>query len=133
MKVSKALKKGAVAKVVEDFVMKRGMPVSALPVPRNTRVAFVLTMPNRGSWNGRWSGENDCYCIVKRFGGKKGAARAAQLKGSYYYNFGDGWGANVAVKVVDASEARLLKRITKGFCGYDWMVESILTHGRIQT
>lgn len=28
-------------------------------------IAFILTMPNIGSWNGRWSGENDLHAIVK--------------------------------------------------------------------
>lgn len=31
-------------------------------------VSYELTMPNRASWNGRWSGENEKYFIVKRFG-----------------------------------------------------------------
>jgi hypothetical protein len=26
---------------------------------------FTLSMPNRGSWNGRWSGENNFYGLFK--------------------------------------------------------------------
>ncbi len=28
-------------------------------------IAFILTMPNRVSWNGKWSGENDIHAIIK--------------------------------------------------------------------
>ena len=94
-------------------------------------VAFILTMPNVGSWNGKWSGESNLYAVVKKFGGKKGAARAESLKGDYYYNFGDGWGANVEAKPIDGVTARKMKKASKGFCGYEWMIESILEYGKI--
>ena len=29
-------------------------------------IIFELTFPNRGSWNGKWSGEKDRHIIVKR-------------------------------------------------------------------
>lgn len=28
-------------------------------------IAFVLTMPGKGSWNGKWTGEGNLYAIVK--------------------------------------------------------------------
>ncbi|MCR4340086.1 MAG: hypothetical protein NUW01_09385 [Gemmatimonadaceae bacterium] len=52
---------------------------------------------------------------------------------SYGYDFGDGWAARVDVRQIEAPEARKLRRITRGFCGYDWMVDEILHEGRILT
>lgn len=97
-------------------------------------LAFILTMPNRSSWNGRWSGDAKCYAIVRGVGRSKAAQeKAAKLAAekSFYYNFGDGWGASVAVREVDNNEARQLRRQSLGFCGYDWMVNSILANGKI--
>jgi len=54
-------------------------------------------------------------------------------KGYYRYDFGDGWAAGVTVRKVDTKEAGKIRRKTNGFCGYDWMVQSIQDHGKIQT
>lgn len=97
--------------------------------PKNY-LAFFLTMPNVGSWNGRWSGENNLYCIVKK-PTKKDFERILKQK-SYYYNFGDGWGANIEVKAVDSIEARKLKKESKGFHGYEWMIDQIISQGVIK-
>ena len=98
-------------------------------------ISFTLSMPNRGSWNGGWSGEGKPYVIVKNFTGKKGCEKARDIlsKGSYYYNSGDGWGANIDVKEVDLRESRKLKRASAGFNGYDWMVTSICDKQCIET
>ena len=42
-----------------------------------------------------------------------------------------GWGANVEVKIVKADEAANLRRKTEGFCGYEWMIDSILKRDAI--
>ncbi len=89
-------------------------------------LVFVLSMPGCASWNGRWSGEGKLYSIVRRFRGK------SPEPGHYSYAWPDGWRASVEVRQVDFSEARRLRRNSKGFCGYDWMVDSIVKHGRIQ-
>lgn len=96
-------------------------------------IAFYLSMPNCASWNGRWSGEGRNYVIVRNLGRSKAAQlRTAELDGkSWYYNFGDGWGANVSARVVEPKEGARLRRTSAGFAGYDWMVESILRHDRI--
>lgn len=89
-------------------------------------------MPNRGSWNGRWSGENDLYAkILTLSNSKAGKARAQQiLAGSpYYYRWDDGWGASIDVKVVEGKESAAIKRKSKGFCGYDWMIDNIRFYG----
>lgn len=92
-------------------------------------VIFDLTMPNNNSWNGRWSGESDRHCITRRLKD----AQAEELHGKdFYYNFGDGWGANVHCKISSGSvETRKANRQSKGFCGYDWMVDQVLKHGEI--
>lgn len=96
---------------------------------------FTLTMPNRGSWNGRWSGENDLYARVVKFSdrSKANAAKVKALLGqpNHYYRWSDGWGANVNIKEINAVEARQLKKKSQGFCGYDWMINSIIQKGFI--
>lgn len=92
-------------------------------------------MPNRGSWNGGWSGEKNFYAIVRTFSSKSRFAKET-LPGliaqkNFYYRWSDGWGANVELKAIDAKEARQVNKTTKGFCGYDWMVDSIISHGKI--
>jgi len=88
--------------------------------------AFILTMPNVGSWNGKWTQSDKLFAKVEGF------RKTPTLKtGNYYYSFGDGWGANVQVKEVTKEEAKQLKKFSKGFCGYDWMVTSLLDHGNI--
>ena len=52
-------------------------------------------------------------------------------RNSWYYNFGDGWGASVSVVKVLAGEKNKRDRIPKGFAGYDWMIDEILKYGRI--
>jgi len=94
-------------------------------------IVFVLTMPNRGSWNGKWSGEEDLYCRVRAY--RKGPLLDNVLATpSHCYNFGDGWGARVSVEECTASEKAKYNRKTKGFCGYDWMLTEIEEHGRIR-
>lgn len=92
------------------------------------RVEFVLTMPNVASWNGRWSGEGKHHAIVRqlREGDLARLHIAEGMTPSWYYNFGDGWGANVEARLVPAG-ARLKK--SAGFCGYDWMVDNIIRWG----
>lgn len=96
------------------------------------QLAFILTMPNRGSWNGGWSGEGDLYCIVKSFTTRKEIAKAEEMiaKRNFYYSWSDGWGANIEVKAVDHSESAKLQKKSKGFCGYDWMVNTIILYGK---
>jgi hypothetical protein len=99
-------------------------------------IAFHLSMPGVGSWNGRWSGEGNVYVKVVSFGrGAKAQDREAAVVAAspFYYAFGDGWAASIEVEVVDSTEARKLRRKSAGFCGYGWMVDEIIEHGRILT
>lgn len=96
-------------------------------------LAFILNMPGNNSWNGKWSGEGRLYAIVKTFRGGPQECKAAELvaKGSFGYDFGDGWYARIDVRKVDSAEARKLRKDSQGFCGYDWMVDSILNYRKI--
>ena len=93
-------------------------------------LAFTLSMPNVGSWNGKWTAAGNLYARVISIGNKK---RADEIlaKNSFRYNFGDGWVAGISVKKVDAKEARRLRRESKGFCGYEWMIDSIRANLKI--
>lgn len=91
-----------------------------------SKLLFVLTMPNVGSWNGKWTSESVVHAISKN------AKDLPDCKeDNYYYSFGDGWGASVELKKVTAKEASTFMKKSKGFCGYDWMVDSILLYGEI--
>lgn len=93
-------------------------------------LAFFLSMPNVGSWDSKWSGVNNLYCVVHNYTGKKRQEAAQKiLKNSpYYYNFGNGWSASIEVKAVDSVEVRKLKKNSSGFAGYDWMISSIMQY-----
>jgi len=95
-------------------------------------LVFELTMANCPSWNGRWSGEDRGHYLFKNFMGAKGGMRAAKLiaDGPYRYQWDDGWAALISVREVDADEARRLRSRNAGFCGYDWMVETIVLYGQ---
>ena len=101
------------------------------------KIAFILTMPNVGSWNGKWSLEDECHAKIIDFTERHGKSEKAKEKlnsilGNFYHNFGDGWGANVEVKEVDTKTANAFRKKSKGFCGYDWMIDSILVNGDIR-
>lgn len=99
-------------------------------------VSFELTMPNVGSWNGKWTAaDNKYYHIVSlnKEQKRKVTELINSLKTSFYYNFGDGWGANVKMELVDGREAGKRRKKSKGFSGYQWMCAEILEHGRILT
>ncbi len=88
------------------------------------RLIFELSMPSNNSWNGKWSGENNKYTVARKVSKK----RALELEDYYHYNFGDGWAAGVSVR-----EANPRERATNKFCGYEWMIDSIIDNGKITT
>jgi len=95
-------------------------------------LSFELTMPNVGSCNGQWTGGSKKYYRHKTVS-KKDAEKILSNKerNSWYYNFGDGWGANVSVEKVLSTEKNKRERNSKGFAGYDWMIDEIIKYGRI--
>jgi hypothetical protein len=97
-------------------------------------LVFSLSMPGCPSWNGRWSGEGRLYAIVKSFSSKKGVLHAEEILKQKFFSYGwsDGWRACVEVSICDTSKARQIRKRSAGFCGYDWMVNSILCRGYIK-
>lgn len=90
-----------------------------------TQVEFKLTMPGRRTWDGKWSGDDRNYTLVRDVDGD----RAVQLDDqSWSYSWPDGWRAEVSARVVRTSE---MLKPSHGFHGYDWMVASILRYGKI--
>lgn len=102
-------------------------------------VSFTLTMPNVASWNGKWSGEGMGYFITRSFPDKSEQANkikellAGRSHQDFYYRWDDGWGANVCMEISNAASCRKLRKKSAGFCGYDWMVDSIIKNGEILT
>jgi len=95
------------------------------------KVEFKLSMPNRGSWNGRWSGERGEYLKYVSIVNKDLSLLGLDIKlvKCWYYNWKDGWSACVRGRVMGVGEKR---KKSAGFCGYDWMVRDILLHNEIQ-
>ena len=85
-------------------------------------------MPNVGSWNGKWTGAENLYCRIRGLS----KAKAEELEGkSFYYRWNDGWGASVECRKVSGNEITEMRNKSNGFCGYDWMIESIIQRGAI--
>lgn len=96
------------------------------PKPKNV-VEFTLSMPCCNTASGRWSGEGEYYALFRNIKSVPENAR----NGSFRYNFGDGWVAEVSTRLVTSAEASKLKKKSKGFCSYEWMAESIISRGFI--
>lgn len=96
---------------------------------RTKLIVFTLSMPNCASWNGKWSGAGRNYAIVRSARNLK--ADEILSKGSFYYRWSDGWGASVRVQEITPQDARRVRKQSEGFCGYDWMVDSIERFGKI--
>jgi hypothetical protein len=89
------------------------------------RVEFRLTMPGKVSWDGKWSGDDRNFTLVRDVD----AETADKLDGrSWSYGWSDGWRAEVSARVVSDAETQ---KPSHGFHGYDWMVVSILRYGKI--
>jgi hypothetical protein len=102
-------------------------------------VAFQLSMPNRGSWNGKWSGQDRQYILIKSISARYAKSQEhfkdllEKGKDSWYYSWNDGWGASISAEVISAAEAKKRRKLSAGFCGYEWMVQSIISYGEIST
>ena len=91
-------------------------------------VVFTLTMPNRNSWNGKWHG--DGYLHARAM--KNGKVPKEVIGRDFYYSWADGWTACISVSKMDYKEANRLIKKSCGFCGYGWMIESIINYGEIK-
>jgi hypothetical protein len=88
---------------------------------RRVNVIFELTMPNRGSWNGKWTGDGGKYTVKRKIDLDNPC-----IGKSFWYQWNDGWGANVGVRTAGKEKP------SNDFRGYDWMIDSIIEHGKIQ-
>ncbi len=97
------------------------------------RVEFKLTMPNVGSWNGKWSGSGRDYLLFKNLTDKKcdelGIFEGDYDKAYWHHNFGDGWSACVYARILTKGEK---KKKSAGFCGYEWMVSNIVWYNQTE-
>ena len=91
---------------------------------------FILTMPRVNTWNNSYSGKKDLFAIKRKATNKIEESLDGEV---FDYDFGDGWGARVSVNKIQASEANKIMRRSKGFYGYEWMVDSILSKGLISS
>ena len=91
-------------------------------------IVFQLTMPGVGSWNGKWSGSERLY--VRTWDERK--VPKEYWNKDFYHYWDDGWTACVTTTRMTANEARKLERKSDGFCGYDWMIPSIIKYGEIR-
>ncbi len=101
-------------------------------------VSFELTMPNVGSWNGKWTGSDKKYFKVRKFTNDEYKEKIEPLMNNkeyenFYYSFGDGWGANIRMEIINSEISRKRQKISAGFCGYEWMIDSIIKNGKIVT
>lgn len=98
-------------------------------------ISYELSMPGVASWDGKWSGGDNKYYIIKSDGRRKPTEAMQKIldKGYFLYRWKDGWSASVTVEHIDAAEARKRRKISQGFCSYDWMVDSIIEYGEIKT
>lgn len=99
------------------------------------KLMFVLSMPSNNAWNGRWSGEENLYARIVSLGTSKKSAEKGQSiidAERFYHSFGDGWLACVMAKEATAKDVQRVKKLSRGFCGYDWMIDSIVAHGDIR-
>ena len=92
-------------------------------------IAFILDMPGKGSWNNQWSGEGKLYVKFK----SDNEVPKEYIGQSFTYRWPDGWVASIKVEKMPSNEANKMKKKSAGFCGYDWMINSIINHGSIIT
>ena len=82
------------------------------------------------------SGQEEIIFMQKvvNFKGKLNIEKAKTIlkKKYYHYNFGDGWSAGINVSEIDAKDAMWFRKNSNGFCGYDWMVDSIVDKLKIE-
>lgn len=95
-------------------------------------IVFSLSFPTNGAWNGKFTGEGNLYAKTKDIRNKDEVS--SLIKGSpYSYRWDDGWTVLIEVYEMNGKEVTKIRRKSKGFMGYDWMIKSILEHRKILT
>ena len=96
-------------------------------------------MPNVRSWNGKWTGADKKYYVVQNISTtwlKKQEHFKDLLKDgrdNWHHSWSDGWGANVTAEIIGSPEAKRRRKISSGFCGYDWMIDNIKYYGSTES
>ena len=90
-------------------------------------IVFELTMPNKGSWNGKWADEHRRHIRLRR----EREVPKMYVGRDFYYRWDDGWEACVSVSKLPYDDAIKLNNQSSGFCGYGWMINSIIQDGYI--
>jgi hypothetical protein len=99
---------------------------------KQKNLLFTLSMPNPPSWNGKWSGADNFYGLIRAVKDEEKAAKILAEK-HYGYRWEDGWFASIEVgEITDAKELAKLRRKVGRFCGYEWMVDDIVKYGEIK-
>ena len=93
-------------------------------------VVFELRVANAPTWNGKFSGEGNYYAETVAIRDKNKVKEIVE-KGTYHYRWDDGWSVNIKAFEVDSKDAAKIRRRSKGFMGYDWMIDSIIEKGHI--
>ena len=103
-----------------------------------TVLLFEYGHTSVGSWNGDWAGRGATYAKQVAVDAKKlkelkelGVSTEIGSKSSFFYDFGDGWKAKVWMTVGYKKDFKDIMKVSKGFLGYDWMIDEILSFGRI--
>lgn len=85
-------------------------------------------MLNRNTWNGKWTGDEMIFARSR----KDREVPKEVIGKSFLYHWDDSWTACVSVDKMDCKEANKIIKKSSGFCGYDWMIESIIRYGEIR-
>ena len=95
---------------------------------------FTLSMPNPPSWNGKWSLAHEKHTRARAFTDDDFNRLPKSIVGTHYYRWNDGWTAQIDVKATTShyQKERHLKN-SAGFCGYDWMIDSLVDCGKIRS
>jgi hypothetical protein len=100
-------------------------------------VAYFLSMPNCGSWNGEWTGKGYKFVKVRKYTKQQcrdmmhNPDKIGESK-QWSYRWSDGWSAMVTAKKIDSKTANNLRKSSDGFCGYEWMIDSIEKTNKIE-
>lgn len=90
-------------------------------------IIFRLTMVKVPTWDGTWSGADKVF-VRRRLDSVVPASVVGRV---FIYEWDDGWSVRISVEKVSAVEAIGIAKQSKGFCGYDWMIDSIIKYGEI--
>ena len=99
-------------------------------------LCFILSMPKNNSWNNKWTGEKNLFARTKRITENKEKKLEMlgidfKKKEEYYFTYDFQDGSKVTVKIVSNKEAKEINKKTRGFCMYNWMIDNILSNGKI--